>query len=80
MADELKFDFRDRESTLAFLEAVIDMSPASQTEVSLEAGGESLTRFAGNRIHQNVSESNAKISIRSIEGGHAGHSSINRFD
>lgn len=80
MADELKFDFRDRESTLAFLETVIDMSPASQTEVSLEAGGESLTRFAGNRIHQNVSESNAKLTVRSIEGGHIGHSSINRFD
>ncbi len=80
MVDEFKFDFRDRESTLVFLEAVIEMSPASQTEVSLEAGKESLTRFAGNRIHQNVSESDAKLTVRLIEDGHIGYSAVNRFD
>lgn len=80
MADEIRFDYRDRESTLEFLAAVLEMSPASQTEISLEAGKESLTRFAGNRIHQNVGESDAKLSIRLIEDGHIGYVATNRFD
>lgn len=80
MADEIQFDYRDRESTLEFLAAVIKMSPARQTEVSLEAGKESLTRFAGNQIHQNVSGTDAKLTIRSIEDGHIGCAATNRFD
>jgi predicted Zn-dependent protease len=80
MADEIRFDFRDRESTLDFLGKTIERSPAAQTEVSLEAGKESLTRFAGNQIHQNVSESDAKLSIRSIEDGHIGFAATNRID
>ena len=80
MADEIRFDFRERESTLDFLGKALEMSSAAQTEVSLEAGKESLTRFAGNQIHQNVSESNAKLSIRSIEDGHIGFAATNRID
>jgi predicted Zn-dependent protease len=80
MADEIRFDFRNRESALDFLGKALEMSPAAQTEVSLEAGKESLTRFAGNQIHQNVSESDAKLSIRSIEDGHLGFAATNRID
>jgi len=80
MAAEIQFDFRDRESTLKFLEETLAMSSAEQTEVSLEASKESLTRFAGNQIHQNVSESDAKLSIRSIESGHIGFAATNRID
>jgi len=77
MADEFRFDYRDRESALDFLAGVLEMSRASQTEVSLEAGRESLTRFAGNQIHQNVSESDHKLTIRSIEDGCIGYASTN---
>ncbi len=80
MANDLTFDFRSEQATLEFLETILEMSSASQTEVLLEAGKESLTRFAGNRIHQNVCESDAKLSIRSIEDGHIGYAATNRFD
>jgi predicted Zn-dependent protease len=80
MADEIRFDFRDKESTMDFLGKTLDMSSAAQTEVSLEAAKESLTRFAGNQIHQNVCELDAKLSIRSIEDGHIGFAATNRID
>jgi predicted Zn-dependent protease len=80
MKHKSTFDSRDKESTLGFLSEVIEMSSASRTEVLLEAGKESLTRFAGNRIHQNVCESDAKLSIRTIQGGCIGYATTNRFD
>lgn len=80
MTNEIRFDRHDRDATLEFLENVIEMSSASQTEAVLEATKHSLTRFAGNQIHQNVSASNCKLSIRSIDNGHIGNASTNRFD
>jgi len=80
MADSILFDPRDREPTLEFLEKILDMSPSVQTEVVLRAGASSLTRFARNEIHQNVSESDSNLSIRSIENGHIGGASINCLD
>ena len=39
-----------------------------------------LTRFAGSRIHQNVSEHDATLRIRAVEGGRSGVASTNRLD
>ncbi|GAB4341776.1 MAG: TldD/PmbA family protein [Candidatus Abyssubacteria bacterium] len=80
MADEIGCEPRDRQSTLEFLTRVIALSSAEQTEVSLHAERESLTRFAGSRIHQNVAELDCRLSVRSIEDGKTGHASTNRFD
>ena len=80
MADSILFDPRDRESTLEFLEKILEMSPSLQTEVVLRAGASSLTRFARNEIHQNVSESDSTLSIRLIEDGHIGGASSNCLD
>jgi len=45
--------------------------------VSAEASG--LTRFAGNRIHQNVAEDNAGVNIRAVVGKRQGVASTNRI-
>jgi PmbA protein len=80
MANEIPFERHNRDSTFSFLEKILDMSRTSQTEVFLEAESSSLTRFAGNHIHQNVRQSDCQLSIRVIEDGHIGHASSNHFD
>ncbi len=79
MVSEFRFDRTDRDATLQTLERILEMSPAQQTELVLEAGHESLTRFAGNRIHQNVKESDLTLSVRAIEDGHVGYGSTNHL-
>ncbi|MGH2454876.1 MAG: TldD/PmbA family protein [Candidatus Limnocylindria bacterium] len=39
-----------------------------------------LTRFAGSRIHQNVSEHDATLRMRVVDGGRSGVASTNRLD
>jgi PmbA protein len=39
-----------------------------------------LTRFAGSRIHQNVSEHDSTLRIRAVDGGRSGVASTNRLD
>ncbi|HYR91960.1 MAG TPA: TldD/PmbA family protein [Terriglobia bacterium] len=51
---------------------VMNASPADQTEVLAMEQDESLTRFANNFIHQNVTELNAQITIRSVIGTRVG--------
>jgi predicted Zn-dependent protease len=80
MTDEVRLDWRDRDSTLRFLERVLETSQAAQSEVTLEGSESSLTRFANSRIHQNVSESDCRLSIRSIDDGCIGNAGTNRFD
>ncbi len=59
--------------------------------VALEAGAEqaealaafettALTRFASNRIHQNVAEQDAQVSVRAVVGTRTGVASTNRLD
>ncbi len=43
-------------------------SPADQTEVFAVEHDESLTRFANNFVHQNVTERNVSITVRSVIG------------
>src|SRR6476660_3348747 len=47
---------------------VMKASPAEQTEVLAMEHDESLTRFANNSVHQNVTEVNAYITVRSVIG------------
>ncbi|HEX2194785.1 MAG TPA: TldD/PmbA family protein, partial [Candidatus Limnocylindria bacterium] len=39
-----------------------------------------LTRFAGSRIHQNVSEHDGTLRVRAVDGGRSGVASTNRLD
>src|SRR3989449_11211445 len=47
---------------------VLKASSADETEVLAIEQNESLTRFANNYIHQNVTERNVQITVRSVIG------------
>src|SRR3954463_13882046 len=49
-------------------EILMKASPAEQTEVIAMEHDESLTRFANNFVHQNVTERNISITVRSVIG------------
>ncbi len=53
---------------------------ADEAEVLITAESSALTRFANNRINQNVSEENASVSIRAVLGTKVGVASTNRLD
>lgn len=59
---------------------VVALTPADQAEALVIAETSALTRFANNRIHQNVAERNALISVRAVLGKRAGVASTNRLD
>lgn len=54
------------------VEIVMNASPAEQTEVFAVEQDESLTRFANNFVHQNVTELNTQITVRSVIGARVG--------
>ncbi|MDI6800022.1 MAG: TldD/PmbA family protein [Actinomycetota bacterium] len=56
---------------------IMRLSKADQTEALLFAGSSSLTRFANNRIHQNMNEEGVRLSIRAIVVGQTGSASTN---
>lgn len=80
MADELRFNPHSEGSALEFLEHVLKLSSAAQTEVMLQAESNALTRFAGNRIHQNMGSNGCQLTIRTLEGEGIGHASTNLLD
>src|SRR5213594_3712366 len=51
---------------------VMSASSADETEVLAMEQNESLTRFANNCIHQNVTERNIQITVRSVLGTKVG--------
>jgi len=51
---------------------VLKASPAEQTEVVVNYQDASLTRFANNTIHQNVTERNVQIGVRAVIGKRVG--------
>lgn len=53
---------------------------AEETEVHVDEVAESLTRFANNAIHQNVSEHGLTVSIRTIVDGRTARVTTNRID
>ena len=56
------------------------ISAAGEVEVSFSGGSSSLTRFANNIIHQNMTEENASVSIRVAMDGKTARSTTNRLD
>ena len=55
-------------------------TPADQAEAVIIASTNALTRFADNRIHQNVTETDAQLTIRAVVGTRVGAASTNRLD
>ena len=64
-------------SPQALLKHALCVSEADETEVTLCASSESLTRFARNAIHQNVAEVDACLQVRAAIGRRVGWSSTN---
>ncbi len=61
----------------ALADTVFQASRADQTEVVVLAGDSSLTRFASNAIHQNVTERDAEVRVRAVVGSRVGVASGN---
>lgn len=62
------------------VDKIFDMSTADETEVYVGSHRSSLTRFAENHIHQNVTEYNAYLSVTAIFGKQMGDASTNKLD
>ena len=56
------------------------MTKADAAEAVVTSTTSALTRFANNRIHQNVTETDTSVSIRAILGQRTGVASTNRLD
>lgn len=59
---------------------VMKYSRAEETEASFSGTSYSLTRFANNSIHQNVSEEGLNISVRAVSGQRTARASTNKTD
>src|SRR5713226_7343919 len=55
-------------------------STAGEVEAIFSGGSSSLTRFANNVIHQNMTEENTSVSIRVAMDGRTARSTTNRLD
>jgi len=64
----------------ALLDRALAHSTAGQTEALYLAQDAALTRFATNRIHQNVREHDATLQVRVITDGRIGVAGTNRID
>lgn len=56
------------------------LSSADEIEVHFSGGRFALTRFANNTIHQNVTEENHVISVRTVFSGRTARAVTNKFD
>ena len=56
------------------------MTPADEAEAVVITTASALTRFAHNRIHQNVAESDTQLAIRAVLGRKTGVATTNRLD
>jgi len=61
-------------------ERVLREASADQTEVCVTSNDSHLTRFAANTIHQNVSETDVTVRVRSVVDKKTGVASGNEFD
>ena len=62
------------------LDRALAHSTAEATEALYMAQDAALTRFANNRIHQNVREHDASLQVRVVDGERIGVASTNRLD
>ncbi len=60
--------------------SVAEEVSAEQAECVVVGTNSSLTRFARNRIHQNVTEIDVRITVRAVNDGRTGVASTNRLD
>jgi len=58
----------------------VAMTHADAAEALVSSEDLALTRFAGNRIHQNVAEQDTAVSVRAVVGKRTGVASTNRLD
>jgi predicted Zn-dependent protease len=58
----------------------VAMTPSDEAEALVAAEDSALTRFANNRINQNVAEHDALVSVRAVLGKRIGVASTNRLD
>ncbi len=54
------------------MQRALRLSNAAEAEVLVDSRDVSLTRFASNAIHQNVAETNIRVTIRAVEGKRTG--------
>ncbi len=69
-----------REDALRLAERCLGLTQADQAEVLVYSTASYLTRFADNRIHQNVGEENLQVSVRAVLGKRVGVAGTNRMD
>jgi PmbA protein len=70
----------ERADALRLAERCLGLTQADQAEVLVVSTASYLTRFADNRIHQNVGEENLQVSVRAVVDGRVGVSGTNRMD
>ena len=64
----------------AIFRQILSISEAEETEVTVDSIDNSLTRFANNTIHQNVSEEGITVSVRVVVDRRTASASTNRLD
>src|SRR6201993_2086887 len=69
-----------REEAGDIFERIRKLSSSDEVEVLFSGGKFALTRFANNTIHQNVSEENHVVSVRTVFGGRTARATTNKFD
>lgn len=69
-----------KDRALQLLEETLRHSAADQTEVLFIVESTGVTRFANSMIHQNIAESSARVSIRSVVGKRVGSAATNRLE
>ncbi len=68
-----------RERIKQITDNILARSAADQTEVVVIAGDQALTRFANSTIHQNVSEVDTEVRIRTVLGKRIGVATTNKL-
>ena len=63
----------------AIFRQILSISEAEETEVTVDSIDDSLTRFANNTIHQNVSEEGITVSVRVVVDRRTASASTNRL-
>ena len=58
----------------------LELSRPDRAEVALKGTSSKLTRFANNTVHQNVSESDARVCVRIVQGERVGSAITNRLE
>ena len=69
-----------RDDARTLLEQALAASSADRTLAVLETGDESLTRFANNEIHQNVTSRRHTLTLQAVVGRRSGTASVDRLD